>query len=88
MNGDCENIENLLLLQKKVKYGVNTQTSLSICGKIFNDRYLAILLTDVLRNKMVDEENIISYINENKDKVLQVLKEYPTYFTRCIHNLK
>lgn len=34
-------LPNLLLLQRRLKYGVKTETAVSVCEKIFNDRFLA-----------------------------------------------
>ena len=44
-----EKAKKIMLLQKKIKYGVPTVTSISICEKIFNDRLLAIKNVRVIR---------------------------------------
>ena len=85
---ESTNISRLMMLQKKVKYGVNSQTGLSICEKIFNDRFLATLLSNELDNKLVKEDEIIKYIKSKTDKVKTALNKYPTYFIKCIKYLK
>ena len=77
-----------MILQKKIKYGVDSQTSLSICEKIFNDRYLASLLSNELDNKIIKEDQIIKYIKSKRDKVKEALSDYPTYFEKRIKYLK
>ncbi|MFV0362373.1 MAG: hypothetical protein ACK5LL_04695, partial [Suipraeoptans sp.] len=88
VNSESTNIGRLMILQKKIKYGVDSQTSLSICEKIFNDRYLASLLSNELDNKIIKEDQIIKYIKSKRDKVKEALSDYPTYFEKRIKYLK
>ena len=49
---DDENAVNLYLtlseLQKKVRYGVGSMTSIAICDTVFNDRFLAGELAEII----------------------------------------
>lgn len=71
---------NLNLLQRKIKYGVNTETAVSICEKIFNDRYLASLLTAIIGHDAIGIDDIIKVVKHNRDNINSVLSDYPTYF--------
>lgn len=75
----------LSLLQKKIKYGVSSETAVSICEKIFNDRYLANILSDIIEIDNVTSENIIENIKQNKDKIQETLLDYPDYFIERIN---
>lgn len=88
VNSESTNIGRLMILQKKIKYGIDSQTSLSICEVIFNDRYLASLLSNELGNKIIKEDQIIKYIKSKRDEVKEVLSDYPTYFEKRIKYLK
>jgi hypothetical protein len=46
----------LNIIQKKIKYGVSTQTAISICEKVFNDRIIATKIAEVLKNEQMCKE--------------------------------
>ena len=75
------NKENLLLLQKQVKYGVDSQTAISICEKVFNERIIARKISIILYDDTIDEEHIINHIKAKRDDILEVIREYPSYFS-------
>lgn len=75
-----EKAKKIMLLQKKIKYGVPTVTSISICEKIFNDRLLAIEMSELLENKDIKADMIVYMIRHNKEKILRLLNYYPKYF--------
>lgn len=72
--------KTLSILQKKIKYGVPTQTAISICEKVFNDRILSQKITSVLGNDNVETDTIIRLIQFCDTLVLDVLEDYPEYF--------
>lgn len=67
-------LPNLLRLQRRLKYGVKTETAVSICEKIFNDRFLANLLADEIGHDTIETNSIVGVI----------LSAYPTYFSECV----
>lgn len=75
-----EKAKKIMLLQKKIKYGVPTVTSISICEKIFNDRLLALKMSELLENKDIKADRIVSMIKYDKEKILKLLNYYPKYF--------
>lgn len=75
-----EKVKKIMLLQKKIKYGIPTITSISICEKIFNDRLLAIKISELLKNEDIKADMIVSMIKYNKEKILKFLNYYPKYF--------
>ena len=70
----------LNIIQKKIKYGVSTQTAISICEKVFNDRIIATKITEVLKDDQIDADDIIQTLKFYEDEIRDVLNEYPEYF--------
>ena len=77
-------IQNLLLLQKRIKYGVKTETAVSICEKVFNDRFLANMLAEEIGLDSLETNRIVGAIKLHKDNILMLLSDYPTYFSERI----
>ncbi len=75
----------LSIIQKKFKYGVQTQTAISICEKVFNDRIIATQIAGLLKNDQISSDDIIETLKLNKEEVENLLKEYPEYFTDRFH---
>lgn len=74
----------LLLLQQRIKYGVKTETAVSICEKIFNDRFLANLLADEIGHDSIKIDKIKGAVKLHKENILIILSAYPTYFSERI----
>ena len=77
-------LPNLLLLQRRLKYGVKTETAVSICEKIFNDRFLANLLANEIGHNSIETNSIAGVIQSHKDDILDILSAYPTYFSERV----
>lgn len=77
-------LPNLLHLQRRLKYGVKTETAVSICEKIFNDRFLANLLADEIGHDTIETNSIVGVIQSHKDDILDILSAYPTYFSERV----
>ena len=77
-------LPNLLLLQRRLKYGVKTETAVSICEKIFNDRFLANLLADEIGHDAIEVNSIVGVVQSHKEDILDILSAYPTYFSERV----
>ncbi len=77
-------LPDLLLLQRKIKYGVKSETAVSICEKVFHDRFLANQLAEGIGNDVIGTDSIIRVMKLHKDDVLETLSTYPTYFSERI----
>ncbi|MEG0835713.1 MAG: DEAD/DEAH box helicase [Christensenellaceae bacterium] len=77
-------LPNLLLMQRRMKYGVKTETAASVCEKVFNDRFLANLLAEEIGHDAIEANNIVGAIKSHKDDILTLLSNYPTYFSERI----
>ena len=83
--GDIVNpLKNLLLLQKRIKYGVKTETAVSICEKVFNDRFLANMLAEEIGLDSLETNRIVGAIKLHKDNILILISDYPAYFSERI----
>lgn len=74
-------VSKLLLLQRKLKYGVCSETAISICEKVFNDRLLANSIAEQIGAESIDTNHIIDALKMCKEKILGFLSVYPTYFS-------
>lgn len=74
-------IPKLALIQRKLKYGVPNETSVSICEKIFNDRLLAYQLSIIIGHDAIDANSIVGAIKANQKQVLDFLSIYPSYYS-------
>ena len=87
VDAECVNLDGLSLLQQALRYGVNTRTAVSICEKIFNDRYLAKRMTKIIGKNGVSAEDILSITKAKKEEIEQLLSDYPTFFTNAIQSI-
>lgn len=74
-------VSKLLLLQRKLKYGACSETAISICEKVFNDRLLANSIAEQIGAESIDTNHIIDALKMCKEKILGFLSVYPTYFS-------
>jgi POLQ-like helicase len=80
-------IIRLLELQKRLKYGLPSPTTIVIYELGFADRMVAIDMSSVLGNVPLDRKSIIQAIKHNEPKVRGVLDKYPLYFSERLINL-
>ena len=77
----------MLLIQRRIKYGVKTETAVSICEKVFSDRYLADMIAEIIGNSEITTDFIVRIIKRHKDEILGILADYPTYFSERIKTI-
>lgn len=71
----------LNILQNKIKYGVSSQTAISICEKFFNDRVLASKLSELLMSSTIDTDSILRIAKWFEDDIFALLNNFPEYFS-------
>lgn len=74
-------------LQNKIKYGVSSQTAISVCEKVFNDRILALKISEILLSDTIDAESIVRILEWFKDDVFVLIDDYPGYFAERLNYL-
>ena len=80
-------LNNNYILQNKIKYGVPSQTAISVCEKVFNDRVLSLKIAEILLAEAIDAENIISAVKSFEDDMFGLLNDYPAYFSERLNYL-
>ena len=84
---DCVNLDALMFLQHALRYGVNTKTAISICEKIFNDRFLAKEIARLLGSNGISSDDIVAFVKGRKKVILSLVSRYPAYFESVIQNI-
>lgn len=79
--------DKLAFLQKRLKYGVSTQTEISICEVLFNDRIIAKIISDIIACSFIEEFNIIEQLATYKDEIRSTLTMYPSFFSLRFDNI-
>ena len=77
----------LNVLQNKIKYGVSSQTAISVCEKMFNDRVLASKIREILMSDTIDTDSILRIVKWFQDDVFALLNDYPEYFSERLNYL-
>ena len=70
----------LAVLQKKVKYGVPNMTAISVCESVFNDRLLAVKISQILSDENIETDKILNVMKDYSEKIFSFLDSYPKYF--------
>lgn len=84
LEAESANLETLKMLQKKVKYGVDTETAIAICEKVFNDRIIANFVASKIGDSHLGEEEIVNVIKYKKGEIKTLLEPFPTYFSERV----
>lgn len=70
----------LAVLQKKVKYGVPNMTAIYVCESVFNDRLLAVKISQILSDENIETDKILNVMKDYSEEIFSFLDSYPKYF--------
>lgn len=73
-------IKLLQLFQKRLKYGLPTETTIALYELGFSDRVISQDLATTLQISSGDKNELIRAINENIDETNSVIEKYPSYY--------
>ena len=79
--------DHLRLFQKRLKYGLPSKTAVTLYEFCFPDRVICQDLVETLALNAPHKYALRAYLSENRDKVGEVLKEYPAYFSNRLKEL-
>lgn len=79
-DGTGDLINRLQLFQKRLKYGLPTETTIALYELGFSDRVIAQDLASSLNLKETDKKSLVEALKNDKEDVEAVLEKYPSYF--------
>ncbi|PJZ79274.1 DEAD/DEAH box helicase [Leptospira meyeri] len=82
----AELVERVKILQKRIKYGLSSLSSINVYELGFADRVIANEFSILMKTEKSKNE-IKEYINENKDSFERILLKYPIHFSKIFESL-
>jgi hypothetical protein len=80
-------LEKLQILQKRIKYGLPSITSITLYEMGFSDRIVSMSLEPIFINVIPDKDSFQKVLRAEKEMVLQKLSIFPSYFSEVYRNL-
>jgi len=78
--GTDDLISRLQLFQKRLKYGLPTETTITLYELGFSDRVISQDLARSLNLSVSQKKDVIKALKQNQDEAIAVIEKYPTYF--------
>lgn len=85
--GTDDLISLLQLFQKQLKYGLPTETTITLYELGFSDRVISQDLSKSLDLSGTRRKDIIKSLKQNQDAAFTVIEKYPTYFQERINEI-
>lgn len=79
-NGTKSTMNRLKLFQKRLKFGLPTETTIILYELGFSDRFIAQDLAYSLDLGANRKEELLNELNRKRDQINEVVKKYPRYF--------
>lgn len=86
-DGTGDLINHLQLFQKRLKYGLPTETTIALYELGFSDRVIAQDLAAALNLAATQKRDIVKALKKDRDEAKAVMKKYPKYFQKRIKKL-
>lgn len=80
--GTDDLISRLQLFQKRLKYGLPTETTITLYELGFSDRVITQDLTRSLNLSVSQKKDVINALKQNQDAAIAVIEKYPSYFLK------
>ena len=85
--GTGDLINRLQLFQKRLKYGLPSDTTIVLYELGFSDRVIAQDLASTLNLTATQKKDVIKALKQKRDAVIAVIEKYPTYFKERMNEL-
>lgn len=82
-----ELVKNLKLLQRRLKYGLPTDSSIDLYELGFTDRVLSLELDKSISFMSLESIPLIMAIKKQEKKIRETLIKYPSYFTERLNEI-
>jgi len=86
-DGTGDLISRLQLFQKRLKYGLPTETTINLYELGFSDRVISQDLAASLNLSATQKKDVIKALKQNRDAAIAVIEKYPTYFQERMNEL-
>lgn len=80
-------INRLQIFQKRIKYGLPTETTIALYELGFSDRVIAQDLAASLNLAATQKKDIVKALKKNQDGARAVMEKYPSYFQERMNEL-
>ncbi len=74
-------VEKLSVIQKKLKYGLPSQSSINIFEMGFSDRVISQNMATVLGQRCTSRWEVREQLSSKKQKIIQMFDDYPKYYS-------
>ena len=86
-DGTGDLINRLQLFQKRLKYGLPTETTIALYELGFSDRVIAQDLATSLNLDATQKKDLVKALKKNRDGARAVMEKYPSYFQERMNEL-
>jgi len=86
-DGTAELTDRLQLLQKRLRYGLPTGTTIALCELGFSDRVIAQDLATALDLTATQRRDLVEALKHNRDEAVALIDRYPTYFRKRMNEV-
>ncbi len=80
-------IKRLQLFQKRLKYGLPTETTIALYELGFSDRVISQDLASSLNLSGVQKKDLVKALRKDRGTAIAVISKYPTYFQERLNQL-
>ena len=85
--GTGDPINRLQIFQKRLKYGLPTETTIALYELGFSDRVIAQDLAASLNLAATQKKDLVKALKKNRDGARAVMEKYPSYFQEQMNEL-
>jgi len=86
-DGTGDLINRLQLFQKRLKYGLPTETTIALHELGFSDRVISQELAISLNLSGAQKKDLVKALKKDRDAAIAVIEKYPTYFQERMNEL-
>lgn len=86
-DGTGDLINRLQLFQKRLKYGLPTETTIALYEIGFSDRVIAQNLAASLNLAATQKKDLVEALKKDQDGARAVIEKYPSYFQERMHEI-
>ena len=86
-DGTGDLLNRLQLFQKRLKYGLPTETTIALYELGFSDRVIAQDLASSLSLDATQKKDLVKALKKDQDGARAIIKKYPSYFQKRMNEL-